>query len=308
MDTCLEWSMGRIKYLSLVVFVSVLVYSTFFLATAASVNAQQTRSLTAPSVDVQALVGDFYLNLCGWMSPYASIILSSQGTFMASTVADKGGNWAFKDLLIRRGFSSFCLTSIDFHRLGESEVCLDIPPAEGPVTMCEIFLPPTLGLSRNEVPAGGKVLAFGYTMPGAKVFLHLSDGRVLETFADGSGYYVFELDGLPAGEYEIYATAKYKEKDSLKPSRTLALKVLSLWDQFLAWLRWLWGLLVGLFTSLGLGPLWLGLPLLLLIILLILKLWPEKFTFIYESKLLAWLPGPHKEKRLHHWWMEGVGF
>jgi len=272
-----------------------------------SVSAQQQRSVKSFPIEVKASVGDFFLNLCGWMSPYASIVLTSDDIFMGATVADKGGNWAFKDLLIRRGFSRFCLTSIDFHRLGESEVCISIPPAQEAVTMCEIFLPPTLGLSRNQVPAGGKVLAFGYTMPGAKVTLHLSNGQKLETYADGNGYYVFELEGIAAGKYQLYATANYKDKESLKPSKTLELIALSWWDQFWAWLQWLWSVLWGFFTSLGLGPIWIGLPLILLIVLLILKLWPEKFTFIYESKLLGFLPGRH-QKKLHHFWMEGVGY
>lgn len=266
----------------------------------------QSRSVKTFPIEVKASVGDFYLNLSGWMSPYASIILTSDGVFMGASVADKGGNWSFKDVLIRAGFSRFCLTSIDFHRLGESEVCFTIPPANQSISMKDIFLPPTLGLSRNEVPAGGKVLAFGYTMPGAKVTLNLSNGQKLETFADGTGYYVFELNNIPAGKYQLFATAHYHEKDSLKPSKTIELLSLGWWEQFLAWLRWLWGLLVGLFTSLGLGPLWIGLPLLLLIILLILKLWPERFTFIYESRLLGFLPKHHKN--LHHFWMDGVGF
>lgn len=291
----------KFKILLLAIFVPLLL-CLFVSATHA---ATQRSAKTAP-IKVYGTVGDFFLNLCGWMSPYANIILTSKGEYMAATTADKGGNWIFKDILIRRGFSDFCLTAIDFHRLGESETCFKIPPAQEAITMCEIFLPPTLGLSRNEVPAGGKVQAFGYTMPGAKVYLHLSDGRVLETYADGTGYYVFELDNIPAGKYQLYATANYHAKDSLKPSKTIELIALGWLDQFLAWLKWLWSVLVGLFTSLGLGPLWIGLPLLLLIVLLILKLWPEKFTFIYENKLLAFIPKP--EKKLHHFWMDGVGY
>jgi hypothetical protein len=257
---------------------------------------------------VSGTVGEFQLNLFGWVSPYASVILSSNGVFMGATVADKIGDWSFVNIYIKRGFSGFCLTAIDFYRLGESETCLKIPPAEETVTMRDIFLPPTLGLSRNEVPAGGKVLAFGYTMPNAKVILHLSNGQLLQTMADAKGYYQFELDKIPAGKYQLFATANYQSKDSLKPSKTVELIALSWWEQFIAWLAWLWKIIRKFFTSIGLGPLWIGLPLLGLIIWLILKLWPEKFTFIYESRLLAFLPLPHKEKKLHHWWMEGVGY
>jgi hypothetical protein len=284
--------------------VSIFLLTTYYmLHTTAQAWAAPIKVSVPRSVKVSASVGEFRLNLSGWMSPYASIVLSSNGIFMGATVADKGGNWSFIDILINHGFSQFCLTAIDFYRLGESTTCFNIKPADSNVTMQDIFLPPTLGLSRNEVAAGGKVLAFGYTMPGAKVYLHLSDGRTLETFADGNGYYVFSLENIPAGKYQLYATANYKAKDSLKPSKTIELVALGWFDQFLRNLARLWAYLVDLFTSIGLGPLWIGLPLLLLIVVLILKLWPERFTFIYESKLLAWLP--KREKTLHHAWMFG---
>jgi hypothetical protein len=290
------------------IIVGALFYTFSFLFVPNSFAQTQTLQSNNPAVNVAGTVGEFQLNLYGWVSPYANVILSSSGVYMGATVADKKGDWSFVDIYIKRGFSGFCLTAIDFYRLGESETCLKIPPAQEGVTMRDIFLPPTLGLSRNEVPAGGKVLAFGYTMPNAKVTLHLSNGQLLQTIADSKGYYQFELDKIPAGKYQLFATAHYQSKDSLKPSKTVELIALSWWEQFIAWLAWLWKVIRTFFTSIGLGPLWVGLPLLGLIIWLILKLWPEKFTFIYESKLLAFLPLPHKEKRLHHWWMEGVGF
>lgn len=296
----MQYKVVRSTYTVVAFFVSIGILA---LASVASAHALVKTSVTPSKVQVQASVGDLTLNLSGWMSPYASIVMTSNGVFMASTVADRGGNWSFSDILITRGFSSFCLTAVDFYRLGESVTCFNTPPAMSNVVMSDIFLPPTLGLSRNEVPAGGKVLAFGYTMPGSKVSLHLSDGRVLETYADGKGYYVFSLDKIPAGKYQLFATSQYKQKDSLKPSKTIELTALSGVDQLIAWLKKLWEYIVALLTSLGLGPLWLGIPLLLLITVLILKLWPERFTFIYESKLLAWWP--KSEKKLHHAWFVG---
>ena len=81
--------------------------------------------------------------------------------------------------------------------------------------MTDIFLPPTLGLSRTEIGENSEALAFGYTMPGAKVTLHLSNGQTLTTYADETGYYEFKIRGLKAGKYELYATAEYNNKESL---------------------------------------------------------------------------------------------
>lgn len=257
-------------------------------------------------VPVKASVGEFYLNVSGWISPFATVVMTTpDGTFIRSTVADEFGNFYFPQILINRGFSGFCLTAIDFKRLGESYTCFSFPPAKDDITMRDIFLPPTLGLSRSEVPAGSSVKAFGYTMPFAIVTLDIN-GVKLTTTADKNGYYEFDLTNLKAGIYKLFATAQYKGKTSLSPSKYVQLKALSLWEQFLAFIRDLWKKIVRLFTSIGLGPLWLGLPILILIIILILKLWPERFTFIYENRIAQFFTKLfRKEKRLHHWWWAG---
>src|ERR1035437_3125257 len=160
-------------------------------------------------VPAQAQVGKFYLNLSGYISPYASVVLTIDGIFVRATVADAGGNFSISGVLIKEGFSHFCLEAVDFKRLGDSYTCFDIPPAKGDVTMKEIFLPPTLGLSKNVIAEGGETLAYGYTMPGAEVTLYLSNGQKLTTYADSTGYYIFHIKGLKAGNYNLYARALY---------------------------------------------------------------------------------------------------
>src|ERR1035437_3160478 len=129
----------------------ILLFAVSFLsyALASSVRAQ---ILSIPSgslgTTVQASVGEFYLNLSGFVSPFASIVLSSDGVLMRTTIADEKGNFSIPQVLIKMGFSHFCLDAIDFKRIGESYTCFTIPPATDSVTMNNIFLPPTLGLSR----------------------------------------------------------------------------------------------------------------------------------------------------------------
>jgi hypothetical protein len=246
------------------------------------------------STDVGASVGEFYLSLWGYVSPFASIVLTSDGVFMRATVADEKGNFIISQVLIKAGFKSFCLDAIDFKRIGESYTCFSIPPATASITMKDIFLPPTLGLSRTTVNEGGSATAFGYTMPKAKVTLHIN-GELLTTYADSTGYYEFVLKNLKAGNYSLYSTAEYKQKNSLDPTKKLQLESLSKpkqaanlvgnwWDQLLRFLKnWLW------------NPLWLIIPILILIIILIRKLWGKQF------------PNPFKRKNrlLHHYWWMG---
>ena len=256
------------------------------------------------SVMVSATLGEFYLNLSGFISPYASIVLTSDGVFLRATVADSNGNFYISSVLIKKGFSHFCLDAIDFKRIGESYTCFDIPPAEGSVTMKDIFLPPTLGLSRTEIGAGGDATVFGYSMPRALVKIHFN-GNLLTTYADETGYYEFKLKNVAAGKYQLYATAEFDNKQSLEPTKKAELRALSWWEQVVVYIKDIYGKIYRYLTSLSLGPLWLGIPIIISIIILILKIWPEKFTFIYNSKLFAWLPRRKNKKHLHHDWFIG---
>jgi len=257
-------------------------------------------------VDISASVGEFYLNISGFISPYASIVMTTpEGSFLRSAVADSKGIFYISQVLIKKGFSGFCLTAVDFKRLGESTTCFSFPPATGGITMRDLFLPPTLGLLKNEVTAGGEIVAYGYTMPFATVTITLSDGRKVSVTADSTGYYVFRIKDLKSGAYQLFATARHEGKDSLSPTKSLTFKVMSLWDQFLVFIRNILNRISEFFTSLGLGPLWLGIPIIILIIILILKLWPESFTFVYQSKLVVFFSKKSNKKKLHHAWFIG---
>lgn len=271
-----------------------------FLGLGGSVYAQGFGGFPGSGLDfpVSARVGEFYLSVSGYISPYASVVLSSDDTFYRATVADGYGNFAISQVLIRRGFSHFCLEAVDFKRLGSSYTCFDVAPATSDVEMRDIFLPPTIGLQRNEIVAGGDAVVFGYTMAGADVAVHLNTGETPKIVADSHGYYAYQWKKVRAGYYTLFATATYKGKPSVKPTRSIYLRALSLGQQ-LAKLandigKWLWPRLM--------NPLWLLFPLLVLITFLVFKLWPERFTFIYE-RWLAFLF--RRKKRLHHWWFVG---
>jgi hypothetical protein len=264
-----------------------------FLLNTSSVGAQKTLPKGSLGTGVEASVGQFYLNLSGYISPFASVVLTSNGIFMKATTADAQGNFSFSQVLITKGFSQFCLDAIDFKRIGESYTCFSIPPATASVTMQDIFLPPTLGLSRTKINEGGSATAFGYTMPNAKVTLHIN-GELLTVYADAGGYYEFVLKNLKVGNYSLYSTAQYKQKESLTPTKKLQLESLSKpkqvanlvgnwWDQLLRFLKnWLW------------NPLWLVIPILILIIILIWKLWGRRRIF----------KNPFEKRPLHHsWWI-----
>ena len=267
------------------------------------VFAQASVKKASASVEVSGTVGGLYLNVSGYISPYASIVLTSDGIFYRATVADKYGYFFISQILIKEGFSHFCLEAIDIKRIGESVTCFNFPPATGGINMKDLFLPPTLGLSRTEIGEGGTVIASGYSMPGAKVTIHLSNGKFLTTTADSTGYYEFKLENIKAGKYELYSTAEYNDKQSLEPTSRAKLTALTLWEQLWAFINNTFDRIWRFLTSLSLGPLWIGIPIIISIIILILKIWPEKFTFIYNNKLMALIPWRRKKKLHHSWWM-----
>jgi hypothetical protein len=241
---------------------------------------------------VQATVGQYYFSFSGYLAPNASIVLTIDGIFIRATTADQYGNFSISDVLIKPGFSHFCVEGIDFRRLGSSYTCFDIPPAIGSVTMKDVFLSPTLGLSRTEIAEGSTAKAFGYSMPGALVTLFVN-GKTFTTHADKTGYYEFLVKGLKAGQYSVYARASLNNKQSVEPTRKLQLKSLSIVSQTGNFFKDLWDKLLKFLTNLALGPLWLLIPIIILIIILLVKLWPGGFR------------NPLKNQHpLHHkWWM-----
>jgi hypothetical protein len=261
-----------------------------------SAFAQKTLLKGSLKTTVQATVGEFSLSICGYIAPNASIVETIDGVFARATVADQNGDFCVTDVLIKRGASKICLDAIDFKRIGESIACFSIPPAQASITMKDVFLPPTLGLSRNEVAEGASVKAYGYSMPGALVTLYLSNGKVLTTYADPTGYYEFTISGLKAGSYSLYAKAQFNHKQSLDPTNRLKLRSLSWWDQLIAFIKDLWNKFLKFLKDLALGPLWLVIPILISIIILLVKLVPGRFGFLRNPL--------KKKKPLHHkWWM-----
>ena len=255
------------KRTSFLFFLTILLSSLIF--TSNSFASQVQGNL---KTQVNAQVGQNYLNLSGYISPYASIVLSSNKVFYKSTTANQFGNFNIPNVLISSNFSSFCLDAIDFKRVGTSEVCISVAPQNGIINKGDIFLPPTLGLARTKISEGSNALIFGYSMPNAKVSLHVSDGEVLGAQTDASGYYKIELKNVKAGKYVLYPTAVLNNKTSLDPSKKFELEALSTAQRSKQQVETLFGKFWRLLTSISI-LIWLILLLIILIIILLIYLY-----------------------------------
>lgn len=202
-------------------YIFILLFSFFLLFKPPQVFSQQGSST------VTATVGQLHLDISGIAAPYATIVLASKEVFLQSAVADQYGSFYIQPVLIKSGFSDFCLTAIDIKRLGESLTCIKVPPASSDVIMNNIFLPPSLGLYRNQITAGGTVLMFGYSMPDAVVSVSLNKLKIYSVHTEENGYYEIRIPNAQSGSYVLSATAVRAKRLSLEPTKKVGLTVLT---------------------------------------------------------------------------------
>ena len=223
------------------------------------------------TVTVGGQIGQYTINISGFIAPYASVVMTIDDTIVRSTVADANGNFFLSQILVKGDFSHYCLTAVDVKRLGQSKACFTVPSFTGTYDKQNIFLPPTLGLYKKQINAGQTAQAWGYSMPGATVTLHLSDGRTLTTTADASGYYEFKPRFDNPGDYELFADASYHKQKSENPVDKVKLTALSVAQQVGRTTenvgKNIWQLLSG-----PIGFLLLAIPIIILIIILLRKL------------------------------------
>jgi len=230
------------------------------------------------SAVVTATVGDKYLNVNGYQSPNASIVIqTTSGIFLESTTADGNGYFSITNILITDDFPGFCFTAIDFRRIGESESCVDITKVvTESQTYSDIFLPPTIGLSRKLIAEGEDAQIFGYSMPQAQVDIEF-EGESVTLQADETGYYEFIYEDVPAGVYAFSSKGKLDGIDSLEPKNKAILEVLTLQEQIRQDLT---GFIEDVERKFP-GAIILLSLLILLIALLIALIWKTKPKFIY---------------------------
>ncbi len=258
------------------------------------------------TVHVGASIGQFYISLSGFIAPYASVVLTTDNVVLRSVAADPQGFFSISQVLVKYGFTHFCFSAVDVKRLGQSDACFTIPSVTKDVSRTNIFLPPTIGLFRSQITVGSSALIWGYSMPGAVVSIHATDGKIYTATADKTGFYQITTRIDKAGNYDLFATAVLNKQPSEKPTNKVTLVALTLSQQTGQNIsNWLKNLLTFLF-NLPLGPLWLAVPILILIFILWRKLQGKplipQHPFAKEKLFFDYLFRP---KKLHHSWFVG---
>lgn len=258
-------------------------------------------------IEVSATVGDFTVNISGFISPGATVKLSSNQVFLAEVVADENGSFLFPNILIQKDTQQLCLTAIDVRKLGQSFTCFSSASITGNANLKDVFLPPTISLSTSEITQGSFAIASGYTMPNAQVNIQLGENIIFTAIADSKGYYEFMIKDLAPGKYNLFTSARYNGKKSLFPTKTLEFRTLSPAEKAIQVGKDKYKKALDTLQSLGLSTILLLVPLFMLVIILSFYLWSKRFVFITKSRYLSKLfqsKIPQK-KYLHHFWFVG---
>lgn len=235
---------------------------------------------SSSSTSIKATVPGTTLTISGIAAPNASIILLSPDGFVyRGGVADESGNFVFDNVLVAKGLSQFCLEAVDVKRLGSSLACFPLTAVLNSVTIRDLFLPPTIGLQRQEIVEGSDAVVFGYSMPAAQVTIRLNTGKAFTVNTDASGYYEYSVPDLTVGNYQLVAGAYYESKPSAPSVRPALLKAISV-AQVIENNPW---------------------PFLIPVLIIILCV----LGYIFRKQVLSILSFKKKRKRLHHWWFVG---
>lgn len=266
------------------------------------------------TTNITVTVAGYQLTVSGYVAPFASIALTINGNVITSTTADSLGNFSFTNVAIPKTTSTICFDVVDFKNLGQSEACVSVTPVAGVITKTNIFLPPTLGIQRTEVNVGNNAVAFGYGMPGATITVHISGSTGCIVVADKTGFYQCSILIQKAGSYELYADSVLNGKPSEAQLKKVLLKGLAVEKiPTIAPIPGLPSIIPSLFAI----PWWVWLLLVLtgiiLLIILIRRYRPSLIPAIGipgvpSIRLNHLFDFLFRERKLHHWWMKGVGY
>src|SRR5437762_2985846 len=128
-----------------------------FLSPTPTPTSKPNLSPTLTPTPIPGTENDIYLDISGFASPNASIVMTSDGAFVRSAVAESSGQFFISQIKVSKGFSHFCLEAVDFKRIGDSITCFEIPPVTASTSKTDIFLPPSLGLSARKTTPDSSV-------------------------------------------------------------------------------------------------------------------------------------------------------
>ena len=211
------------------------------------------------STKISATVGENYLTISGYTSPFAQVTLtSSAGNLNRETTADSTGFFVFKSIFLPKKIGEISLLAEDTAGLVSSPVFLPEPPNNQDVFIENILLSPTITVAESQINPGETISASGKTFPNSQIEVHLyADPKLvwwqtikevfvktaqakmapnLTVLTDNLGNFEFNLPTSEPATQRIFVAGLLKNNYSPK-SFTLSFKTLSWLDKLGSFLR-----------------------------------------------------------------------
>lgn len=194
-------------------------------------------------IQVTATIGDRHLDLYGYTSPQALIILEGIGIY-DSAYADNNGYFILSTLYSSSSPREACLSSKDQLGRLSPPVCLPSFPIDKDIKIGPVIMPPTVSLDKKDYYVDDKVILSGQTIPNTEIDLSVfgdSDNtlsliRTVEAFtfpklkvnSDDKGNFSVDLPSSAPEKFRLFAQT-YFNKFSSSTSNKLSLEIMPIW-------------------------------------------------------------------------------
>ncbi len=222
-------------------FLVLLVVFGFILPQNNSVRAA-TQTLTKPDVNVSANIGEGILEIFGYASPNALVILEGRGIY-EETTSDKNGYFLFKNRRIRIRSQEVCIRAFINSAASSQPVCFPIP-AKKYIRIGPIILPPIVSMNKLSYAISDFAVIQGSAVPNTaiKVKFFSTDTEdigtsgislpELSTQSTSDGNFSINIPSNIDQRLRFYAQTTYDDIDSGK-STTLTVDIFPLWLRLL---------------------------------------------------------------------------
>lgn len=164
----------------------------------------------AESLTVSASIGT-NLTLQGYTSPNSLVVFLENGTSIGTTTSDSDGSFTKNFNNQDPGIHTIYLYSTDSTGANSATVSFQVLLIDyQTITVSNIYLPPTITLSKTSYSQDDIITISGYSKPSSLVKVEFTgtQGKTANVSTNSVGYYLYEISGndLSVGNYQVKST------------------------------------------------------------------------------------------------------
>jgi len=201
-----------------------------------------TQTITKPDVNVSANIGEGILEVFGYTSPKALVILEGRGIY-EETTSDINGYFVFRNRRIRIRSQEICIRAFINGAASSQPTCFPIP-AQKYIRIGPIILPPIITMNKLRFAVSDFAVIQGSAVPNTAIKVKLFSTDIEDIGTSGISLPELSTQSLSDGTFSInipsnidqrlrfYAQTTYDEIDSGK-STTLTVDIFPFWLRLL---------------------------------------------------------------------------